>query len=449
MSTISQHSPAFLRKRRFYVALPILIIPFITLLFWVLGGGSGNQASAQPALTSGGLNLSLPSAKLKDDSHLTKLDYYKQADADSARRLTQIKNDPYYKLPTLTVATSDTVSSVLLNHETPDKKNAAPTKYLPPAGRSVFSPAMSTDPNETKVYQKLAALDAQLNKNAPTTTSKKLSGYTVTKPASLPSPASPDVDRVENLLHALHAKDTSTDPEMQQLSGMLDKLMTIQHPENVIPEKSKGIPGEHKGQVYAVSVPEENNVSILAAIPVADSDNTMLVARNAFYSLDDNSSVDQPTNTLSAVIHETQRIVTGATVQLRLTQDITINGMVIPEDNFLFGKAQLSGDRLSIAISSISFHNYVLPVSLSVYGLDGLPGIPIQGSMTTDVARQSADQSISSMGITSLDQSIGAQAANAGIQTVKTLVSKKVKLVQVTLPGGYQVLLKDNNQKQL
>jgi hypothetical protein len=35
------------------------------------------------------------------------------------------------------------------------------------------------------------------------------------------------------------------------------------------------------------------------------------------------------------------------------------------------------------------------------------------------------------------------QAANAGIQAAKSLISKKVKLVKVTVKAGYKILLKD------
>jgi conjugative transposon TraM protein len=452
MSTTIQHSPAFLKKRRFYVALPILVIPFITLLFWVLGGGSGSQALAQPAHTVGGLNLQLPAAKLKDDSHWTKLDYYKKADQDSAKRLTQIRNDPYYRLPSLPISASDSAASVLLHRH-------QETKYLPPAGRSVFSPpggssmgapSAYSDPNEAKVYQKLATLNTVLNQKTTLPPA----------PEKVPSarvPSSPDVERLEHLMQVLHTKDTTTDPEMQQLSGMLDKIMAIQHPENV-PASVKNSGSNHKGQVYAVQAPEGDNISLLGASsparpvsgqaePGADSLEREPVGRNAFYSLDDNTPATAPPNTIDAVVHETVTIVNGSTVQFRLTQDVRINGILVPEGSFAFGAAQFGGDRLTVSIKSIQYQRQILPVSLSVYGLDGLPGIPVPGSVTRDVAKQSADQSISSVGLTSLDQSLGAQAATAGIQTVKNLVSKKVRLVHVTLPAGFQVLLKDNNQK--
>jgi hypothetical protein len=52
------------------------------------------------------------------------------------------------------------------------------------------------------------------------------------------------------------------------------------------------------------------------------------------------------------------------------------------------------------------------------------------------------------IGLASLDPSWQAQAAGAGIEAAKTLVSRKVKLVKVTVKAGYQVLLRDEKQKQ-
>jgi conjugative transposon TraM protein len=147
------------------------------------------------------------------------------------------------------------------------------------------------------------------------------------------------------------------------------------------------------------------------------------------------------------VIHETQTVVNGSTVKLRLVKDIFINGVLIPKDNFLFGTASLNGERLNIKISSIRFHNSLFPVELSVYDMDGISGIYIPGAITRDVAKQSADRATQGLGLTTLDPSIGAQAANAGIEAARSLVSKKVKLIKVTLKAAYQVLLKDEQQK--
>jgi len=45
--------------------------------------------------------------------------------------------------------------------------------------------------------------------------------------------------------------------------------------------------------------------------------------------------------------------------------------------------------------------------------------------------------------------SLGAQAANAGMQIGRTLLGRKTRLTQVTLQSGYKVILRDEKNKQL
>jgi hypothetical protein len=73
--------------------------------------------------------------------------------------------------------------------------------------------------------------------------------------------------------------------------------------------------------------------------------------------------------------------------------------------------------------------------------MDGLEGIFVPGAVTRDVTKEGISQGISGMGITSLDPSLGAQAAAAGIETAKSLLSKKVKAIIVTVRAGHRVLL--------
>jgi hypothetical protein len=45
MSSV-QRSQAFLRKRKMMLVLPLLIIPFLTMAFWALGGGQAKNEIA-------------------------------------------------------------------------------------------------------------------------------------------------------------------------------------------------------------------------------------------------------------------------------------------------------------------------------------------------------------------------------------------------------------------
>jgi conjugative transposon TraM protein len=152
-------------------------------------------------------------------------------------------------------------------------------------------------------------------------------------------------------------------------------------------------------------------------------------------------------NSIQAVVHETQILVDGSTVKLRLMNDIFINGLFIPKDNFIYGKAALNGDRLMIIVKSILFQNNLLPVNLSVFDLDGLEGIYIPGSITNDVVKQTSNDALQNMSLDNLNSTISTQAISAGIEAGKNLLTRKAKLIKVTVKAGYHVLLQNNNDE--
>lgn len=145
------------------------------------------------------------------------------------------------------------------------------------------------------------------------------------------------------------------------------------------------------------------------------------------------------------MVDETQTLLSGATIKLRLTQDIVINGIVVPEGNLVYGRCSLSGERLQVDIQTIRYQNNLLPVNLSVYDMDGIEGIQVPGAISRDAAKQGMSQSLQSLDLYNMDPSFGAQAASAGMQTVRTLLGHKARLVKVTVRAGYPVLLANNN----
>ncbi len=128
---------------------------------------------------------------------------------------------------------------------------------------------------------------------------------------------------------------------------------------------------------------------------------------------------------------------------MRLTEDVYINGTLIPKDNFVYGVCTLSGERLKISVQSIRCGNSLFPVSLSGYDLDAIEGIRVPGAITRDAGKEGADRAIQSIQMMSLDPNITTQAAAAGIEATKGLLSKKVKLIRVTVKADYPLLLLD------
>jgi conjugative transposon TraM protein len=424
------HSQQVLRKRKFFLSLPLLVLPFTTLLFWALGGGKGNDAQAGQPSVKGGLNMQLPDAYLKDDKSLTKLSYYEKAASDSQKLEEQLKNDPFYlgHEKKNTEGLHQNSDTDLLSLKYKQNISTANTGLnTSPNNRS------SNDPNEAKVYEKLAELNRAMNGTTLQTTRNK--GYSTTRGNNQASVNSADIDRLEGIMNMTKNSDNDEDPELKQLNGMMEKILDIQHPERV-KKKTKQTSSEAKGQVLPVSANNtDDNTSLLLSnnnVSLRDTFRNNEPSGNGFFSLvDDLDNMPEQANAIQAVIHETVTLVEGATVKLRLQNDISVN----------------NGERLNIKISSLRYKSSLFPVQLSVFDMDGMEGVYVPGAITRDVAKNSADRAIQGIGITTLDPSLSAQAASAGIEAAKTLLSRKAKLIKVILKAGYQVLLLDEKHR--
>jgi conjugative transposon TraM protein len=420
------------RQKRFFGLLPLFALPFIILLLWATGLVGTDRASAEAPATYKGLNLTLPAAAPARDSSWNKLNYYEQADRDSAKLRSMRKQDPFFK----------------------DKLAAPALDSL--SAKSVYDPypvglKQRRDPNEEKVLKKLRSLNQALEKNEAT----KTGTLALERKDSSTHVQSREINRLQSMMQQMNGPE-SGNPEIDQLKGLLDKIENIQHPgkvEEELRERSE----KNRGKVFPVSLPAGDDISLLGAnaaeglLPQTETDSLASgfseTETNRFYSLDEPQQAPVKTSTgIRATIPEDERLASGETVRLRLAQDIYINGLLVPVGSFVSGKGELQAGRLTVNILSIASGDYILPVSMNVYGRDGIEGIPIQDAMTRDVAVNSGSQAIDNIGLATFDQSFGAQAAGAGLQAAKSLINHKAKLVRVTLRAGTEVLLVDKQQ---
>jgi len=403
----------FVRQRKFLTVLPMLVTPFVFLVFWALGGGGAANTERTGSHTSTGMNLNLPVANLKDDHKADKLAAYEKAASDSAKIRDLIRSDPYLKTQ---FDEKDTTGN--------EKGFVSEKKY--------------TDPNEAKVYDKLDKLNKVLNETAAASRVKN----SVTPSAEQRDNAAPDdVAKMQELMKKIEEKNSVPaveDTELKQLNGMLDKIMDIQHPDRVKGRLQSNPLPTNKQMIYAVSTePMVSNVSLLDTA----AGNNHPISENAFYGLETANKPPEKQNAVPAVVHENQTLVNGAEIRLRTLADIWIDDHLIPANHFVYGTVTLNNERLMVSIKSIQDAGSVYPVKMEVYNMDGQQGIYIPGAITRDVLKQSTDNAIQSVALQSLDPSIGAQAASAGIETAKQLLSKKVKLIKVQVKAGYQLLL--------
>ena len=101
----------------------------------------------------------------------------------------------------------------------------------------------------------------------------------------------------------------------------------------------------------------------------------------------------------------------------------------------VFGVAALNRERVSIVISSIRYMESVFPVQLVVVDLDGMDGISVPETLAGEAASLATERAIDGIAFPSLNPSIGAKAASAGIEAAKTLLNRKTKQIRIILKG--------------
>ncbi|MFD2599063.1 conjugative transposon protein TraM [Sphingobacterium corticis] len=416
MITIKQR-----QHRRFLLMLPLLTFPFLTILFWSLGGGSpkaGNENIYQDA----GLMVDLPNPDFSDQAPLTKLDYYANARKDSLLRDEQTKNDPAYVALDSQEATGEDDYFVQGDYL---------SQSFPASGNITF-----VDYQQEQVHRKMAELERTLREQ-----SAREQNHTQTSMEMLPPRqgiATADIDRLEQLMAGL-SESSGPDQELNELSGILEKIIDIQHPDRITSEGRE----QSNSSIDSMVAPLERFSTSLHISQLGQLD-TFSGNGVGFYGIRESRSTEIKSNIIRAVIHEDQTVVDGSVVKLRFLDDVKLHNVLIPKSNFVYGVARLAGERLQIHISEVRWMDTLIPLKVSLYDLDGMIGIHVPGSITRESGMQSADRSIQALTPRMMDPSWSIQAAGAGIDAAKSLLSRKTKLIKLHLKAGHQVLLRND-----
>jgi conjugative transposon TraM protein len=400
-----KHSAQLLRKRKFLLVLPMLVLPFVTLAFWSLGGGTGLNEPAE-MMVEHELNATVPDANFKKEKPMDKMQAYAIADRDSSRLEKMMKLDPYYR------AYVDT------------DKDAAVSEELRPRS-IVLNKAKSAAGKESHLLEKLEGLQQALASEEPAQQPPVI---------SMPAPVEPTTDKMLAMIDKLNTSESAGDPQMLQLNQMLDKIMAIQ-------QKESGVAGDHTGVDSA-----GRNDAVQGVTQEEDAIETpgVTVTSNRFWGLEDEEDNQNSNEGIRAVIPEEQTIVNGATVKLRLTTDVYLGKVMMKAGEYVYGKTSLSNERLQVEIPTVKTAKGIIAVKWKIYDMDGLEGIYAPGSIDRDVIQQSAGNGLQSFDlIGGINPSLPVQAASLGIQTAKSLMGKKAKLVKLHLKPGYQVLIRD------
>jgi conjugative transposon TraM protein len=413
------------KKLKLLLLIPLFLVSFAGVFYLAITAGNklSTNSSSQDS-TRKAFNSKLPAANLKD-AEKNKLEIYMEAQQDSVRRKEAMDKDPYEK--------------GLFNADAADGKKEKPLPQ--PNTLKISAPVFgNVDNNEKKVSDRLEKLYSALNKNTEVTKSPQAQPAF---PENLSAADSQSDGDLEKLLASVQGNDSAGDPEMKRIEEVLDKVLDIQHPERIRERTQQKNPGQVPSlAVTTVPALTDTNAVTLASIDLDKLETSV----NRFYGLEEDilESGDHDSSTILAVIHGDQLIHDGGKARLRLLQNIFVGKILVPKDNFIYGICSIGNERVNIHIDNITVGNNIYPIHLMAFGSDGMEGIDVPGAIGQQAGKEGLNQALQNIELFNADPSIGTQAAAASVQTVKSLMSRKVRQVSATLKSGQTVLLKNN-----
>lgn len=398
-----------LKKNKALFILPLALLPFVVLIFYILGGGeNATKAEEKEAgkRNSEGVNYILPEAESSIEI-FDKMEAYQQqqekgtntqdynilGDKDSIGQIDKVEFDSRDSLQInnhLTGAANADVSSNLLEHikqkeESIKKELASGDDNL----KSVDNPKKGSGYNK-KVKE--VTLKRAEKKENPVKTNKQ------TQPV-FNTTGIEELDKVFDENIVLNRQNDSLKFYLQKAQIQLSEHQKKQNTSFTLDKK--------QGSGF-----EKNT---------------------------------EKSTLIKAEIYETATVLDGNRVKLRLLEDTWVNGLLIPENSFVYGICKISNERLHIQITQLPVKNNFLPVDLAIHDLDGLPGLYVPDNAARKVTKEvgSSTNTSSLFGVT--NDPLTYAGIRAADRTAQTLL-KGVRLKRVTIKKNTLVYI--INQKQ-
>lgn len=147
-------------------------------------------------------------------------------------------------------------------------------------------------------------------------------------------------------------------------------------------------------------------------------------------------------NTIEAKVSGEQKVKSGGTLKLVLSQDVVLeDGTLLRKGTPIFGQVELTKNRLQVHISSIRVKNDILPFRKTVYDQDGLVGIYIPDNATAEIAGEASATAVANATVGATGSSVVDGAVQVIESVAKGAMQKKQARPIVTVKSNYKVLL--------
>ena len=373
----------YLKKNKFLFVLPLVLLPFVVLIFYGLGGGNPKDVEQKQLANpnTSGANYIIPEAERSIEIY-DKLEAYQRANIVA-------KSDHPESVDTIQSSKTDSVSSgdgllPLLA----EKNNHLPEQLLAHI--------------KEKEKQVQAELDTEITEN-PKQVIRTKNSYQ---------------PKLKKEVNQVKPQKEIQSTGIEELDKVFDENITLNRENDSLKFYLQQV--RHKLQL------------------IEAKKNTGFVVEKQNHSGFDND--DNQSQLIAAEIYETTTVLDGNRVKLRLLEDTYVNGGKIKRNTFLYGTCKIKNERLHISITQMPTHKNFVPVKLSIYDLDGMEGLYVPDNVARKVYQEvGASTNTSSLMGVSTDP-LAYAGVRAADRTAQTLL-KRIRLKKVTVKKNTLVYL--------
>jgi conjugative transposon TraM protein len=395
---------SYLKKNKAMLILPLVLIPFVILIFYILGGGeqatnkeNNNQNQAD------GANYLLPQAE-KSIEIFDKLEAYQNENLPVGSGVQNpslnSNQDSVNTKMDLTDVQADSLQALLQNHSKTEVSN----KLL------------------VHIKRKEAAVREE-RKEEKRSEEKK-------RDVILPGKKQKSSTRIRNqetqknssheaaIIKAIREQES----ELGELEKVFDQNMNLSR-EN---DSLKYFLKEAREKLNALTKENKHRFALEKKLAIG---------------FDGKKS---STSMIKAEVCETTTVLNGNRIKMRLLDDVWIDGKKAVKHSFFFGICKIKDERLNIQVSSFPLEDNFLPVDLLIHDLDGLPGLYVPDNAARRVGKEIGSRTnlspLWSMG----SDPITGIGINTADRTAQALI-KRVKLRKITIKQNTLVYLINQN----
>lgn len=367
----------YLKRNKALFFLPLALIPFVVLIFYVLGGGTEveKEREQRTETTIEGANYNLPQAD-KSIEIYDKMEAYQKDDQQLAEAP---EVDVTYTAQNEAISPQDTIArdNTLLDRNADQeqilahiqKREQQLKKELNPEPEAVKPTTSAGSKNKTPVIKK--TVKQPVTKVQPQTLQTGIK----------------ELDQIVDQNIRLNRQNDSLRSSLQQAHYKLDLVEASQNKAFTLEKKQSS--GFNR---------EENE--------------------------------EHPM--IKAEIYETATVLSGNRVKLRLLEDTRLNGQKIRRNTFVYGICKIKNERLLIEITQIPVQENFVPVKLTICDLDGMEGLYVPDNAARKVYQEVGASTNTSSLLGVINNPLTYTGIRAADRAAQTML-KRIRLKKVTV----------------